>query len=159
MEFMDRDQDLRRHLIALLNGKQAHLSYDDVVRGWPLELRGVRPEGAAHSSWEVLEHLRICQRDILDFSRDPDYESPEWPAGYWPPVAEPPDEDAWDRSVEAFRSDLAQMKALVEDQQQDLFQPFDWGDGQTLLREAMLVADHNSYHLGELMALKKRLIA
>ena len=159
MDVMDRDEVLRQHLIELLDGGKAHLQYDDVVAGWPLEQRGARPEGAAHSPWEVLEHLRICQRDILDFSRDEDYEAPEWPAGCWPNVQQPPTEGAWDESIASFRSDLAEMKKLVQDESQDLYQPFAWGEGQTLLREAMLVADHNSYHLGELVALKKRLVA
>ena len=159
MEIMDRDEVLRQHLIELLDGGKAHLQYDDVVDGWPVAQRGVRPEGSNHSPWEVLEHLRICQCDILEFSRDADYESPDWPVGYWPTVHEPPTDKAWDESVAAFRSDLADMKTLVEDEAQDLYQPFAWGEGQTLLREAMLVADHNAYHLGELMALKKRLVA
>jgi hypothetical protein len=159
MDVMDRDEVLREHLIELLDGGKAHLRYDEVVKGWPVEQRGVRPEGSDHSPWEVLEHLRICQRDMLDFSRDEDHESPQWPAGCWPKAQEPPSDEAWDDSVAAFRSDLAAMLKLVEDEAQDLYKPFPWGDGQTLLREAMVIADHNGYHLGELMALKKRLVA
>jgi hypothetical protein len=155
---MDRDEALRNHLIALLDGGQAHLRYDDVVADWPRELRGVRPEGAAHSPWQVLEHLRICQWDILDFSCNAEYEALDWPADYWPAEEEPPTPDAWEKSINSFRGDMAQMKTLVEDRKRDLYEPFRWGDGQTLLREAMLVADHNAYHLGELMALKKRLV-
>jgi hypothetical protein len=154
---MDRDEVLRQHLIELLDGGKAHLRYDDVVAGWPVEQRGVRPEGLDHSPWEILEHLRICQCDMLNFSRDQDHESPEWPTGYWPTAQQPPTDEAWAESVAAFRSDLAEMKKLVEDGSQDLYQPFAWGDGQTLLREAMVVADHNGYHLGELMTLKKQL--
>jgi hypothetical protein len=159
MEIMDRDEVLRQHLIELLDGGKAHLRYDDVVTGWPAAQRGSRPKGSDHSPWEVLEHLRICQRDILEFSRDADYESPECPVDYWPTVQEPPTDEAWDESVAVFQSDLAEMKTLVEDEAHDLYQPFGWGEGQTLLREAILVADHNAYHLGELMALKKRLVA
>ncbi len=155
---MDRDEALRNHLIALLDGGQAHVRYDDVVADWPPESRGVRPEGAAHSPWQVLEHLRICQWDILDFSRNAEYESLDWPTDYWPAEEEPPTPDAWEKSIESFRDDVAQMKALVEDRERDLYEPFPWGSGQTLLREAMLVADHNAYHLGELTALKKRLV-
>lgn len=155
---MDRDEALRNHLLALLDGGQAHLRYDDVVADWPRGARGVIPEGAAHSPWQVLEHLRICQWDILDFSRSAKYEELDWPADYWPVDLEPPTADAWEKSIDSFRDDMAQMKALVEDRKRDLYEPFAWGDGQTLLREAMLAADHNAYHLGELMTLKKRLV-
>lgn len=155
---MNRDEALRNHLIALLDGGQAHVRFDDVVADWLPEARGVRPEGAAHSPWQVLEHLRICQWDILDFSRNAEYEELDWPADYWPAEEGPPAPDAWEKSIESFCNDMAEMKALVEDRERDLYEPFPWGSGQTLLREAMLVADHNAYHLGELMALKKRLV-
>ena len=155
---MDRDEALRSHLIALLDGGLAHLRYDEVVADWPREARGVRPEGSAHSPWQVLEHLRICQWDILDFSRNVEYAVLAWPADYWPAEEEPPTPDAWEKSIEAFCKDMARMKALVEDRTRDLYEQFPWGSGQTLLREALLVADPNSYHLGELMALKKRLV-
>ena len=160
MVLMDRDEVLRQHLIKLLDGGNAHLGYDRVVADWPAEQRGVRPEGADHSAWDVLEHLRICQFDILEFSRNPDYVTIPWPSDqWWPKSHEPADEAAWDESIASFLSDLVEMKNLVQDKTQDLYQPFVWGTGQSLLREAMLVADHNAYHLGELMALKKRLVA
>jgi hypothetical protein len=154
---MSTEQSLRRHLLELLRGGSAHLDFDTAVAELPARLRGVRPEGAAHSPWEVLEHLRIAQWDILEFSRDPAHVSPEWPAGYWPAAPEPPDPEAWDRTVEAFRRDLAAMQALVEDPASDLFTPFPHGKGQTLLREALLVADHNAYHLGELVVVRRLL--
>jgi hypothetical protein len=154
---MDRDEALRNHLIALLDGGQAHLRYDDVIADWPRKSRGVRPEGDAHSPWQVLEHLRPCQWDILDFSRNAEYEALDWPVDYWPAEEEPPTPDAWEKSIESFCGDMAQIEALVEDRKRDLYEPFQWGSGQTLLRETMLV-DHNAYHLGELMALKKFLV-
>ena len=103
----------------------------------------------------MLEHIRIAQRDILDFSRGGDYEELNWPADYWPAAPKPPSASDWDESVTAVKTDLAALKALVEDPKSDLFAPFPWGDGQTLLREALLVADHNAYHLGEMMVLKR----
>ncbi|HLE85311.1 MAG TPA: DinB family protein [Thermoanaerobaculia bacterium] len=156
----DRDESLREHLLYLLGGGGAHLGFDQAVADLAPELRGRRPAGLPYSAWELLEHLRICQRDILEFSRDPEWVSPEWTLGYWPQgerAAEPPDEGAWDRSVAAFRADLEAMKALVRDPERDLHQPFPWGDGQTLLREALLVADHNAYHLGQLVAVRRLL--
>ncbi len=147
---------LRLHLVELLDGGKAHIRFDEAVRDWPVDLRGRKPEGAAHTPWETLEHLRICQRDILLFSKGP-HVSPEWPEGYWPATEQPPSEGAWNEAVESFRADLAEMTALVEDAESDLFTPFEWGDGQTLLREAMLTADHNAYQLGELMALRNML--
>ncbi len=157
MNPMDQEASLRKHLIELLDGGSAHLRFDDVVKDWPRELRGVKAAGTAHSPWQVLEHLRICQWDILEFSRKADHESPDWPSGYWPQDEAPPSDKAWNEAIEWFRADLAAMKALVDDEYSGLHKPFPWGDGQTLLREAMLVADHNAYHLGELMVLRRLL--
>jgi hypothetical protein len=151
------DQGLRKHILDLLRGGNAHLDLDSAMEGLPADKRGLRPEGAAHSPWEILEHLRLAQWDILEFSRDPAHVSPEWPAGYWPATPEPPDPEAWNRTVEAFRRDLAALQALVEDPASDLFTPFSWGQGQTLLREALLIADHNSYHLGEMVVVRRLL--
>lgn len=155
---MSQDRALRDHLLYLLRGGGAHAPFDQVIRNLPAELRGVRPPGAEHSPWEVLEHLRITQWDILEFSRRGDHVSPEWPKEYWPQEQAPPDDGAWDRSIETFRRELKEMEALVEDDPaSDLYAPFPWGDGQTLLREALLVADHNAYHLGELVLLRRLL--
>jgi hypothetical protein len=148
---------LREHLVKLLRGKGAHLDFDDSVKGCHAEARGVKPPGAEHSVWQVAEHMRIAQWDILEFSRNPGHVSPEWPAGYWPQSAEPPDDEAWEHSLRTFRADLKAMERLVTDPKRDLFQPFPWGQGQTLLREALLVADHNAYHLGELVLLRRLL--
>lgn len=151
------DESLRLHLVRVLDGRNAHVEFEGAVAGLSPELCGRRPEGMPHSPWEVLEHLRIAQQDILEFSRDPGWASPAWPDGHWPAGPTPPDEAAWDRSLDAFRADLAAMKELVRDPDRDLHQPFPWGEGHTLLREALLLADHNAYHLGELVAVRRML--
>ncbi len=148
---------LREHLLSLLKGGNAHLDFDSAVKGLPVELRGKRPKGSPYSPWELLEHLRIAQRDILEFSRDANHQSPKWPEGYWPKTPAPPTAGAWARSVKQFREDLNAMCALVEDPATDLFARIPHGDGQTILREALLVADHNAYHLGELVLVRRLL--
>ena len=148
---------LRTHLDNLLRMEGAHLSFEEAIAGFPTALQGVKPPGAPHSAWELLEHMRIAQEDILDFSRNPGYVDKVWPADYWPPSAEPPSIEAWDEAVRQFNTDLDAMRALVADPAQDLFAPFPHGTGQTLLREALLVADHNAYHLGQLVLLRKSL--
>lgn len=151
------DQALRDHLLELLRSRSAHLDFDKAVAGLRPELRGVRPAGAPHSVWELVEHLRICQWDILEFSRSADHVSPEWPAGTWPPTPEPPDGQAWEESLASFRRDLQAMKDLVADPETDLYARLPWGDGQTVLREAMLAADHNAYHLGQIVLVRELL--
>jgi len=151
------EKALREHLVNLLQGGNAHTDFDSAVKGLPVELRGKRPKGSPHSPWELLEHLRIAQRDILEFARNPDHESPAWPEGYWPKSPAPPSGAAWTRSVKQFRDDLAAMCDLVRDPATDLFAPLPHGDGQTVLREALLVADHNSYHLGQLVLVRRLL--
>ncbi|MDX2151756.1 MAG: DinB family protein [Bryobacteraceae bacterium] len=153
------DRAVREQLVALLRGGQAHVTFDDVMEGFPASRAGERVAGAQHSAWELLEHLRIAQRDILVFSGGTaeSYVELEWPREYWPTVAGPQEEGEWDRSVEAFREDLKRMVALVEDESRDLYEPFAWGQGQNLLREALLVADHNAYHLGQLMLMRRML--
>jgi hypothetical protein len=146
---------LRRHLLTLLQMKGAHADFDTTVEDFPAELRGQKPDGAPHTAWELLEHLRIAQEDILDFSRNPNYVEKTFPDDYWPKSAEPPTPDAWDKSAAQFKKDLGEMMSLVA--KGDLETPFPHGTGQTLLREALLVADHNSYHLGQLMFLRKML--
>jgi hypothetical protein len=146
---------LRDELSRLLSGEGAHADFETAVRDFPAELRGAKPTGAPHSPWELLEHLRIAQRDMLEFSRNAKHESPDWPTGYWPAQAQPPDDAAWDRSVAQFRADLQEMQRLVADPSSDLFTPFPHGKGQTLLREALQMADHNAYHLGELVFLRR----
>jgi len=154
---MLNDKSLRQHLLDLLHGGNAHADFEQTIEKLPANLRGVRPQGAEHSPWEILEHLRIAQWDILEFSRDPHHKSPEFPAGYWPAKPEPPNEQAWDKSVSAFRKDMKALCALVADESTDLFAKIPHGDGQTVLREALLTADHNAYHLGQLVLTRKLL--
>ena len=148
---------LRAHLLELLHGGHAHLSFDDAVRDLPADLRGKAPRGSPYTAWQLVEHLRLAQDDILRFSRNTDgsYEELEWPDDYWPKAKAPRDDAEWEASLAAFRADRKAMEALVADPAQDLFAPFPWGDGQTLLREAMLVADHTAYHLGQLVLLRR----
>lgn len=154
---MTHDSALREHLVQLLTGSHAHVDFNAAIKGLPMELQGKRPEGADHTPWELLEHLRIAQWDILEFSRDANHQSPEWPGGYWPPTPAPPDEHAWEKSVRAFRRDLKALCDLVTDPATDLYVKIPHGDGQTILREALLTADHNSYHLGQLLMTRKLL--
>ena len=154
---MDKDRALRDHLLELLRGGSAHLDFDKAIADLPASLRGVRPEGTPHSVWELVEHLRIAQWDILDFSRNPGYVHLDWPKDYWPPTPAPPDDAAWEESVAAFRRDLQAMQDLVADPKTDLYAKFPWGDGQTILREALLVADHNAYHLGQIVVVRQML--
>ena len=154
---MNGDDSLREHLRELLGGGHAHLTFDKAIAGLPPELRGARPPGLPHTPWRLLEHLRIAQWDILRFSIDPAHISPEFPKGYWPEGDAPPVADAWDRSVASFRADLKAMMDLVADPAVDLFAPLPHGQGQTVLREALLVADHNAYHLAQLVDVRRLL--
>jgi hypothetical protein len=154
-----KDQLLREHLVYLLNGGGAHVSVDATMARFPVPLRGAKPDGAPHTAWQLLEHLRIAQWDILEFSRNSAHVSPEFPAGYWPGTAAPPTARAWNESLRKFRADLEAMIALVKDPSTDLMAPIPHGDGQTILREALLVADHNAYHLGQLVLIRRLLKA
>jgi hypothetical protein len=153
----DHDQSLRDHLVDLLTGGNAHAKFDDVIKDLPPKLRGTKPENFPHSPWMLLEHLRAAQWDILDFSRNLKYKSMKWPDDYWPKTEAPPSAEAWNKSIEEFHRDLEAMQALVKNPKTDLFARIPWGDGQTILREALLVADHNSYHLGQLLDVRRLL--
>lgn len=154
---MRNDKALREHLLNLLKGDGAHANFDAAVKDLPVSLRGKRPKGAEHSPWEVLEHLRIAQWDILEFSRNAKHVSPEFPGGYWPGAQAPPNETAWDKSADAFSSDRKAMAELIAKESTDLLAPIPHAEGKTILREALLVADHNAYHLGELVLLRRLL--
>jgi uncharacterized damage-inducible protein DinB len=154
---MDRDQVLRQHLLELLDGGQAHLDFEAAIADLPAELWGAKHPSVPYTLWRLLEHMRIAQWDILHFSIDPNHVSPVFPSGYWPESDSPPDPGAWDRSVMAFRQDLQAMKDLVADPRTDLLAPIPHGQGQSILREALLVADHNAYHLGQLVTLRRLL--
>lgn len=149
------DRAVREHVLYLLRGGGAHLNFDAAIADLPAEQRGARVNGVPHTPWRLLEHMRICQWDILEFSRNADHVSPKFPDGYWPASDSPPEEDSWDTSVAGFRSDLQAMIYLVDHPDTDLFTPIPHGDGQTILREALLVADHNAYHLGQMVFLRR----
>ncbi len=144
-------------LLELLRGGRAHATFDDAVKNLPFDKTGIRPGGVPHSAWELVEHMRIAQNDILRFSRESDYVSPQWPEGYWPASAAPKNEAQWKKSMAAFRHDLKEFERLLRERFVEIDTPFPWGQGQTLLREALLIADHNSYHLGQLVLLRRLL--
>ena len=151
---MDHDRIVRQHLVHLLTRPQAHITFDSAIKQFPRDKMGCRIENLEHTAWMLLFHLRIVQWDILEFCRNPDHESPEYPSGYWPASDAPESVREWNETEKQFRADLKAMVALVQDSANDLYQPFEHGDGQTLLREAMLVADHNSYHIGQLVDIR-----
>jgi hypothetical protein len=149
------NQALQEHILYLLKGGGAHLNFERSIADLPEVLRASKVEGVPHTPWCLIEHMRIAQWDILEFSRNPDHVSPNFPDGYWPDGDGPPDAESWDKSVKAFRDDLQAMMNLVADPKTDLFARIPHGDGQTILREALVVADHNAYHLGQLVFLRR----
>jgi hypothetical protein len=151
------DRQLREHLLYLLHGGGAHARFDDAIKDLPGELRGMKPNGLPHSAWMLLEHLRLAQWDILEFCRNSKYNAPKWPEGYWPKTETPPSADAWTKSIRQSRKDLKAMEDLVANPKTNLYARIPWGDGQTILREALLVADHNAYHVGQLVDLRRLL--
>jgi len=152
---MEQSDDLRRHLIELLPGGHAHVGLDAALAGFPAKLRGVKPKGSAYTAWQLLEHIRIAEWDILEFSRNPKHVSPAWPEGYWPKTEAPPSATAWNKSIASCRAHLKALEKLVASKKTDLFAPIAHGTGQTVLREALLVADHNAYHIGQLVLLRR----
>ena len=152
-------QELVKQLVAMLRGGQAHADFDKAMADFPVELRGRVPEGLPYSAWQLLEHMRITQRDILNFSAPPSggYQPIEWPEAYWPKSPEPPSTGAWDQAVEAVRLDRETFERLISRPEADLVKPFRWGEGQNLLREALLIVDHAAYHVGELVVLRRLL--
>ncbi|HWS88728.1 MAG TPA: DinB family protein [Pyrinomonadaceae bacterium] len=155
----DKDRALREHLLYVLRGGGAHIKFEDAIEGFPAEFYNARAEGVPYTPWQLLEHMRLAQWDILEFSRSAAHVSPKWPEGYWPEEGLAADEEDWQRSVEGFRADLRAVEALVGDEANDLYARIPHGEGQTLLREALLVADHNAYHLGALVTLRRALEA
>jgi len=153
----DQEQVLRKNLDELLAGGGAHAKFEDVIKDLPVALRGRKPAKFPHSPWMLLEHLRLAQWDILEFCRNEKHVSPKWPEGYWPKTPAPPNATAWNKSVQQFRSDGKAMQELVADPDTDLFAPIPWGEGQTILREALLVADHNAYHLAQFVDVRRLL--
>lgn len=154
---MNHDRALREQLVWLLEKGHAHVTFEPAIEDIPADARGRKPPNVPHSPWRLLEHMRIAQWDILEFSRNPEHISPEFPDGYWPDNDAPPDERAWDESIRAFRADLQAMQDLITGEATDLFAPIPHGRGQTLLREALLLADHNAYHVGQLVVVRRAL--
>src|SRR5437667_8289674 len=152
-----KNSSLQQHVINLLNFEGAHVGFDQSVRGLGAELRGKKIKGFPHTAWQLLEHMRIAQWDILEFSRSAKHVSPEWPGGYWPKTVRPPNDDAWKKSLASFKRDLKAMEKLVSDPNTDLYTKIPHGTGQNIFREALLVADHNAYHLGQLVLLRRLL--
>jgi len=155
---MDDQEALREHIVHLLRGGSAHMHFDAVLDGLSAEGRGRRPDGLPYSPWELVEHMRLAQWDILEYCRNPQHASPAWPEGFWPDQPQPPGEQAWERSLEAFRSDLETIIGFVAAPDTDLLAPIPHGhEGHSVLREALLVADHNAYHLGQLVTVRRLL--
>lgn len=146
-------------LVKLLEGGQAHAGFDKAIEDFPVEARGIVPDRLPYSAWQVLDHLRIAQRDILNFSAPPTggYHAMRWPEDYWAKAPQPPSPGAWDACVQAVREDRSKFESLLTRPNVDLYKPFLWGQGQNLLREALLIADHNAYHVGELIILRRLL--
>lgn len=155
----DRDRSLREHLLYLLRGGGAHIKFDEALKDFPPDLYNRKVEGVPYTPWQLLEHMRIAQWDIVEFSRSAAHVSPDWPDDYWPDKSKEAGADDWRQTVERIRLDLRRMLALVEDEANDLYATIPHGEGQTLLREALLVADHNAYHLGALVTLRRALEA
>jgi len=153
----ENDKSLRDHLLSLVRGDNAHISSEDFIKDFPADKCGQRIEGLPYTAWQVLEHMRISQWDILEFSRDAKHVSPKWPEGYWPARDDIGNVELWKSTVESFRADLRQVKDLIANPATDLFARIPHGTGQTILREALLVADHNAYHLGVLIAIQRML--
>jgi len=154
---MDAEKQLRQQLAKFIDWQEAHADLTSAVENFPAELRGRVPAGVPYSGWQLLEHMRLALWDIVEFCRDTRHQSPPWPEGYWPKAAAPPNDEAWEQSVKAIRKSLEEMRKLINDPKQDLFAPLPGGSGQTLLREALLAADHNAYHLGQLVLVRKAL--
>ena len=152
---MSSDQVAREQLLALLYGGNAHMTFEQAVADFPAEHFNTRPDNIAYTPWHILEHLRIAQWDILDFIRNAQYKPLDWPAGYWPDPAAEATAEEWQQSVESFRADRAQLVAMIDDPQVDLFAELAHAPGYTILREINVVSDHNAYHIGELAILRQ----
>jgi hypothetical protein len=152
---MDGEQVLRKQLVALLRGGQAHMGFEEVVADFPMALINTRPPNVPYTPWHLVEHLRITQWDILEFVRNPKHVSPEWPVGYWPDPSSQATPQQWQASLDSFRKDMRDVEALATDSKTDLYSVIPHGQGQTILREIILVGDHNAYHIGELGILRQ----
>lgn len=154
---ISEQETLIESLTTLLSRESAHVSLENALEDIPFDLLGKRPHGLPYSIWQLAEHIRISQKDILEFSRDPDYQSPEWPEGYWPAESGPSSKEVWEDCKKQITNDLQSFVELLKKNSDHLFEPFTYGDGQTLLREALVLADHISYHTGEIIILRRLL--
>jgi len=152
---MDQEKVLREHLVNLLNGHETHITFDDAISDYDYEIIGKQTLGMPYTAWQVMEHMRITQWDILNFSISAEHVSPGYSEGYWPQSSKPSSPEAWEESIMKFRNDLEAMKNLARDPSTNLYAKIPHGTGQTILREIMVAADHNSYHLGQLLVIKK----
>ena len=152
---MNSDDIVRQHVLKLLQGGNAHMTFDQAIDGFPPEAINALPPNVLYSPWHLLEHIRITQWDILEFVRDPDHVSPAWPEGYWPPKGQEADGSRWQDTIQAFRSDMEALEAMVQDPATDLYADLPHAAGYTVLREILLVADHNAYHIGEFTILRQ----
>jgi hypothetical protein len=152
---MSADQVLREQLLALLRGGNAHMTFDQAIADFPMDAINRRPPNVSYTPWHLLEHLRITQWDILEFVRNPKHVSPPWPEGYWPSPEERADPQAWARTADQFQADLNDVRAIVQNPATDFFAPMRHAPGYTILREVLLVADHNAYHIGEFAILRQ----
>ena len=148
---------IRKQLVETVEGRGSHIPFSRAIHEFPFDLAGKKVRNLDHTAWSLVYHIWIAQRDILEFSRDPDHESPAYPKGYWPASMKPGSLTEWQETIEGIESDLGEMVALIKDPKNDLFAPFPWGDGQTLFREAIILAGHNSYHIGQLIAIRQLL--
>ena len=154
---MDRGEGWRAIVAASLDWAQAHVTFDDAVDGLAPQLRGRRPDGFPHSAWELVEHIRLAQRDLLEFCRNPEYVEPQWPDDYWPRAPAPPSAEAWAESIAAVRQDRAALARFATDAERDLTARIPHGTGQTYLRTILVAVDHAAYHVGQLVAVRRLL--
>jgi uncharacterized damage-inducible protein DinB len=154
---MGSDKTVRSLLLEQLEGRNAHVDFNQAVQGLTFKQAGIRVEGAPHTIWELIEHIRIGQDDILEFCTNPDYQAIDWPNDYWPEKSKPENQEQFEASVQAVKEGVDEMCELIRDPQNNLQQPFPYGDGQTLFREAMLIVDHNAYHIGQIVLVRRLL--
>ena len=155
---MVQEQQLKKHLSTLVSGKGAHADFDTAVKGISSDHYGAEVKGLPYTLWQIVEHMRLSQNDILDYMRNPDYKERSWPEGYWPKEGKPPKKDSWDQSVKSIKKDLREVKTIIENPKTDLFAQVPHGEkGHTILREVLLIADHNAYHVGQIIVIRRLL--
>jgi uncharacterized damage-inducible protein DinB len=156
-QLSDQERSIRNELLQYLQGAQAHASFDDAMKNFPASHYAKKPEAAPHNAWQLLEHIRLALHDLLEFCTHSDYQAPKWPEGYWPEKNAPKSSTEWNHSVASVHKDLKEFAALLQDPKTDLTANIPWGEGQTILREILLVGDHTSYHVGQLVLLRIQL--